>query len=172
LLVVPSEFSFYYNFIDLSHAVFSHIGDAGIFTAPMTIVTPTSTDDGVAVEPSSHLAFFEAENASHISLIDLTKISTSALVAGPGYFADAMLPDLPDGNAWRNLLDPHGIAVTTGIQSGDPVGFVVTDQSPTDIWVARIDLNKMLTLGKAAMMTLTPDQLGPAITLLDATRKE
>ncbi len=172
LAIVPSEQSYYYNYIDLSHAVFSHNGDAGIFTAPMTTLTPTTTDDGVAVEPASHLAFFEEEGGSHISMVDLTKVSTSALGVGPGAFADAILPSLPDGTPWSNLLDPHGIAVTTGIQSGDPVGFVVTDQGAGDIFVARIDLNKMLTLGKAAMSTLTADQLAPAITLLDATRKE
>jgi hypothetical protein len=176
LAIVVSEFSGFYTFMDLSKAVFSFNGDAGVFTAPSAILVPMSvSDDGVAVEPGSHLAFFEEEFGSHVSLVDLTKVSTGASGVGPGAFADAYLPNLPDNNSWANLGDPHGIAVTTGIQTGDPVGFVVTDltdQGSADLWVARVDLNTMLTLGSKAAMTLTSDQFAPAATYLDATRKE
>jgi len=194
LAIVPAEFSNFYTFIDLSKAVFSFNGDAGIFTAPSTTLFPMTSDDGVAVDPASHLAFCELEFESHVSVIDLTKISTSTmppdaglpdagqgdagglpLGVGPGGFADGMLPNLPDGNEWADLGDPHGIAVTTGIQTGDPVGFVVTDltaQGLPDLWVARVDLNLMLSLGTKAGVTLTPEMLAPALTYLDATRKE
>jgi hypothetical protein len=180
LAIVPSEFSGFYTFLDLSKAVFSFNGDAGIFTAPSTTLLPASSDDGVAVDPASHLAFCELEFEDHLSVIDLTKVNTSVLGVGPGAFADAYLPNLPDGNMWENLGDPHGIAVTTGIQTGSPVGFVVTDRSDegtNDIWVARVDLNMMLTLGTkaasdAGVMSLSPVMFAPAVTFLDATHKE
>ena len=184
LAIVPSEFSNFYTFIDLSKAVFSRNGDAGVFTAPMTSLLPRASDDGVAVDPASHLAFTELEFESHVSVIDLTKVSTSVLGVspdggdlgvGPDGFADGMLPNLPDGNEWQNLGNPHGIAVTTGIQTGDPVGFVVwdlTNRGLPDVWVARVDLNLMLTLGTKMATTLSSDMLAPALTYLDATRKE
>jgi hypothetical protein len=187
LAMVSSEGSGFYSFLDLSKAVFTTIGDAGFFTAPLIEKAPYSTnhpleaDDGVAIEPSSHLAFCEQEFDDHISVVDLTKLASGSVMgdAGPdelGFgstaFADGHLPGLPDGTRWANLGDPHGIAVTTGIQTGNPVGFVVTDQGPNEIWVARIDLNKMLLLGIDAGVTMSGSQLAPAVTLLDATHKE
>ena len=80
---------------------------------------------------------------------------------------------LPEtGGLWQNLGDPHGIAVTTGIQTGAPVGFVVSDQSQYSqgVWVARIDLSQMLQIESGVMMSLTSDQMAPAVTILDATR--
>ena len=37
------------------------------------------------------------------------------------------------------MFDPHGIAVTTGILDGHPVGFVVDVSDSPNAWVARID---------------------------------
>jgi len=177
LAMVPSERSYFYTFIDLSKAKFSSVGDAGFFTAPSVLdYNQASTfDTGVAIEPASHLAFTEQEYSQHVSVLDLTKINTSTTGFGPGVSADGDIPNPPSGEIWQNLGDPHGIAVTTGIQSGDPVGFVVSD--PNDgsggIWVARVDLNKMLQLGLSQTgVPLTTDQMLPAVTFLDATRKE
>ncbi len=184
LVIVSSESSNFYSFIDVSKAVFSFNGDAGIFTAPLTVRVPRDgVDWGVSVEPASHLAFTEQEFGDHVSLVDLTMYTTGDAGGdfGPGAFADGYLPNLPDGNSWENLGDPHGIAVTTGIQTGGPVGFVVTDRSDdgTDVWVARVDLNMMLTLGRAAQLasdggsaSMSAEMFAPAVTLLDATRKE
>jgi hypothetical protein len=72
----------------------------------------------------------------------------------------------PPGSAaaWRNMGDPHGLAVTTGIASGKPAGFVVNAEQR---WIARIDLESMLA-------THSPNPLGPAemapfVTFLDAS---
>jgi hypothetical protein len=176
IAIVVSEFSYYYTFLDLTKAVFETNGDAGpVFTAPSTILVPDSSDDGVAVEPGSHLAFFEEEFTSHVSLVDLTKVTPGASGVGPGAFVDAFMPNLPDGNSWANLPDPHGIAVTTGIQTGSPVGFVVTDLTDNgtkDLWVGRVDLAKMLSLKSDGGVSLTGEEMAPAVTFLDATRKE
>ena len=44
---------------------------------------------------------------------------------GMGVYLHADMPDKPSGGSWENMFDPHGIAVTTGILDGHPVGFVV-----------------------------------------------
>ena len=52
-------------------------------------------------------------------------------------------PSLPAGGDFTNFGGPHGIAVTTGILNGGPVGFVVDTGRQ---WFARVDLAKVLTL--------------------------
>jgi hypothetical protein len=90
--------------------------------------------------------------------------------AGTGQFLHATMPDKPDGSgAWSNLFDPHGIAVTTGILDGHPVGFVVDVSSADRAWVARIDLQKFLALKPELPGDATPEEIAAAVTFLDAS---
>jgi hypothetical protein len=59
--------------------------------------------------------------------------------------------------------DPHGIAVTTGIATGKPVGFVVNAEQR---WIARIDLESMLATHSPS--PLGPAEMAPFVTFLDA----
>ena len=165
LAVIPAEGDGNENLLDLSKAVFND--DAGTFTAPHTVVD-TVSDTGVAVEPTTHLAFFEEEHASHVSVLDLTRAQVDG---GPpaGAEADGEIPGAPGGGGgWSNLGDPHGIAVTTGIQNGAAVGFVVFDSGDGPVWVARVDLRKMLPLGTG----LDAGLMSTVVTMLDATTRE
>jgi hypothetical protein len=64
----------------------------------------------------------------------------------------------PDGIAWNNGGDPHGIAVFTSVLNGKPYGFLIRgDQA----WIARVDLSgvrdtQTLTTGLFGEVDLTP----------------
>jgi hypothetical protein len=63
--------------------------------------------------------------------IGIVSLGAGALVAVADLSRDISLvagevPSPPgSAAAWRNMGDPHGLAVTTGIATGKPVGFVV-----------------------------------------------
>jgi hypothetical protein len=55
----------------------------------------------------------------------------------PTLFRWGHVPSAPDGLAWNNGGDPHGIAVFTSVVNGKVYGFLIrSDQA----WVARVDL--------------------------------
>src|SRR5581483_1895737 len=61
IAMISSEGSSFYTFLDLSKAVFSK-GPPATFTAPSTVLVPSAgADDGVSIEPVSHIAFTEQE---------------------------------------------------------------------------------------------------------------
>lgn len=155
VIVVPSEDSVLENVIDLSHASFDSTNHT--FTAPNHPI-PLQAYTGVAIEPTRHLAFFEEETSSGVAVVDL-----NAANSGNPMFVTADVPNPPgtSGLAWSNLGDPHGIAVTTGISNGNSVGFLVDF---TRTWVARIDLEKMMSLQQSG----TVNDLSPAVTFLNA----
>jgi len=157
LAVVPDEGSGTQYIIDLSKAAWND--QTLTFTAP-TQSSLMIFDTGVAVESATHLAFWEAEHTSGVAVADLSAAYGSS--SPTAVMAD--MPTPPAGSSWSNLGDPHGVAVTTGIQSGSPVGFVVNEDS-SGVWVGRIDLQKMLSLGSNA-------DISTAVTFLDATTKE
>ena len=170
IAVLPQEGMGQEDFLDLTKAVYDDA--TRTFTAPLAKLSIQECD-GAAVEPKSHLAFFEEEFSDQIALVDLTKLGAGADGGfPPSAVVQSNVPSPPGGSGWENLGDPHGIAVTTGLQSSGPVGFVVSGQGSSGQWVARIDLQKMLTLGQAAAGTLTPAALAPAVTMLDAATKE
>lgn len=144
--------------------------------------------DGVAVESKNHLAFFEEEFESGIALIDMTQLN-DATGLPPAALVQATMPDTPvtdaggGGDAWANIGDPHGVAVTTSLQSNGPVGFVVSDDGSGNLWIARIDLLMMLALGPdAGGGTANPNidagwllnatGVSPAITMLNGSVME
>lgn len=169
IAVVPSEGDGWQNIIDFSAAVFD--------STKKTVTAPHKVIDGIAltgaaVEPNAHLAFWEAEHDADIGVADLGLAN-----AGNVGWVHGLMPDLPTsdgvaggGGGFGNLGDPHGIAVTTALTSGGPVGFVVDSGLQ---WVARVDLTKMLAAEMADADTeLTDVQTAPFVTYLDAFTKE
>jgi hypothetical protein len=155
--VVPSEGGGFQNVLDLSQAKFDKASKS--FTAPNHHIENQGLT-GVAVEATKHFGFWEEEGSQEIGVADVM-----AANAGGGTFVHASMPATPGNGYWSNMGDPHGIAVTTGINSGNAVGFVVSSDRH---WVGRVDLQKVLDLGVAAGATGIPD-ITPAVTYLDAT---
>jgi hypothetical protein len=139
--------------LDLAHAAFDKASRT--FTAPHKNIATGVGLTGVAIEPSRHYAFWEEESGALVAVADLShdiSLVTGEVPSPPGSTA-----------AWRNMGDPHGIAVATSIASGKSVGFVVNAEQR---WIARIDFESMLA-------THSPNPLGPAemapfVTFLDA----
>jgi hypothetical protein len=166
-IVVPSEGQLYEYVVDLSKATFDKTTKA--VTAPHVTIDASLADEmtGVAIEPSSHIAFFESEGSTDMGAANLTT-ATAAMST----YVHAYLPALPNVATWFNISDPHGIAVTTSMAGGHPVGFLVNDAYN---WVARVDLQKLLSLPTTADLG-NPTQLdvadaSAAVTYLDATTK-
>jgi hypothetical protein len=165
VVVVPSEGSSFQSIIDFSRATFDKATHT--VTAPQNVIQTNAISDldAVAVEPSSHIALWEQEFGAFIAAGDLT-----ALNAGGSAWGYGQLPPLPGGGAFANLGDPHGLAVTTALGSGGPVGFVV-DRGLQ--WIARIDLQKMVHgAGGDASVMLGDGGLDGMVTFLDAHTKE
>jgi hypothetical protein len=160
VVVVPSEGSGWQNVIDFSKATYDRATHT--VTAPQTIV-PSLDFDAVAIEPNSHLAFWEQEFASTIAIASLPQ-----LAAGGGAAVQATMPQVPGGASFANLGDPHGIAVTTALSTAGPVGFVVDSSLQ---WVARIDLAGALAAG-GGDATISDAMLAPYVTYLDALTPE
>ncbi len=165
IIIVASEGDGLQNVIDLSKATFDK--------AKKTVVAPHKAVPGgltgVAIEPTSHYAFFEEEHGQQIGLVSATAASSGAatkLLLGN-------MPALPARGgsgvgAWSNIGDPHGIAVTTGLSDGRAVGFLVNEDFS---WVARIDLAKMAGTVPTALNELTEAETAPSVTYLDATTR-
>jgi hypothetical protein len=165
IAVVPSEGGAFANVIDLAHATFDKAGKTatGTATTHHTVDAP-GRSEGVSIDPVEHIAFFEGEASSDIGVIDLSKASM-----GMGTYLHADMPDKPSGGSWSNMFDPHGIAVTTGILDGHPVGFVVDVSNSPNAWVARIDLQRFLALTPSTPGLATSAEVAPAVTFLDAS---
>ncbi|HVT10193.1 MAG TPA: hypothetical protein VHM31_06875 [Polyangia bacterium] len=163
-IVVPSEGDALEYVVDLSQATFDKAHKS--VTAPHIAIDASNADEltGVAIEPTSHIAFFESELGPDMGAADLSMETPAA----PSY-VHAPVPELPDGTGWTNLFDPHGIAVTIGLIGGHPVGFLVSSDYH---WVARVDLTALLALPTTA--GFSPGQLevadaSTAVTFLDVT---
>jgi hypothetical protein len=166
LVVVPAEHEGYSTFLDFSMAKFDKTTNT--VTAPHAIVQGLA-DEGVALEPTSHIAFWEGENSANVAAASapLLGATTGGFVQS---FVQGTMPDLPEGGAFTNLGDPHGISVATSILDGKPVGFVVDAGRR---WVARVELSMLVALEPAdASLTLTTPELQAAVTYLDGTTME
>jgi hypothetical protein len=165
IAVVPSEGEGSQNIIDFSRATFDSAKKT--VTAPHQVIAGIPMT-GVAVEPSQHIAFWEEEHGTDIGVASLTQAN-----AGNVGWVHGQMPAHPQSNGaaiFSNLGDPHGIAVTTALTSGGPVGFVVDSQLQ---WVARIDLAGLLAAEMPDADTeLTDTQTAPFVTYLDALTKE
>ena len=162
IYVVPDEGSGTENVLDFSKANFDKATKT--VTAPHVILTGFGLE-GVAVEGTSHLGFWEGEGSGNVAVVDLTQ----ARSGGQGWVGGVM-PSEPGGVAFGTLGDPHGIAVTTSIINGSPVGFLVDNNLH---WVVRVDLKQLQGLEQAdASVTAGTTQMQGAVTYLDATTKE
>jgi hypothetical protein len=171
VIVIPSEGDGFQSIIDLSQATFTK--STLTVTAPQRVVESFPLT-GVAVEPNSHFAFWEEEHGNDVAVASLTELNL-----GSQSWVHGTMPDLPvdeagnGGGGFGNIGDPHGIAVTTGLSTTGPVGFVVDSGLQ---WVARIDLAKMNAAGGAdaddSSVTLDGPTMAPFVTYLDATTKE
>ena len=123
-------------------------------------------DEGVAIEPTTHIAFWEGEGAGDVAAANAVQDMT-------GYqgYVDGTMPALPSGGGtFSNLGDPHGIAVSTSIINGKPVGFVVDTGLQ---WVARVDLTTLQSFEAGdAGATAGTTQMSSVVTYLDSTTLE
>ncbi len=132
-------------------------------TAPHVIFSGTE-DEGVAIEPTSHLAFWEGEGTG-----DVVVASAVQALAGNVGYADGTMPADP-GGSFSSLTDPHGVAVSASIINGKPVGFLVDYYLQ---WVARVDLTGFAALQQGdAGATVTQAQMAGFVTYLDSTTAE
>jgi hypothetical protein len=153
VVVVPSESNKFQNVLDFSRATFDRA--ARTVTAPAVRLGEYGLE-GVAIESNRHLAFLEEEFGNTVGVVDLSRA-----MAGTGEVRVATMPELVDG-PWGNMGDPHGIAVTTSLSGGRPVGFLV-DASRR--FVARVDLERLQAEGKVSGDI--PVLGGSAVTLLE-----
>jgi hypothetical protein len=161
IVIVPSENEGYENFLDFSQATFDKT--TLTVTAPHLLFSGTE-DEGVAIEPNSHLAFWEGEGSS-----DVVTANSVQAMAGNAAFVDGTMPDDP-GGGFGTLSDPHGVAVSASIINNKPVGFLVDSGLQ---WVARIDLTGFAALQQNdAGVTLTMAQMAGFVTYLDSTTSE
>lgn len=162
IVIVPSEGGGFENLLDFSHAVFDK--PTLTVTAPHVLFTGTD-DEGVAIEPNSHLAFWEAEDSD-----DVVSANAVQAMAGNTGYVEGTMPGVPGGAGFQTLGDPHGIAVSASILNGKPVGFLVDSQLQ---WVARVDLAGLQGLEEAdASVTAGTTQMQAVVTYLDSTTAE
>jgi hypothetical protein len=162
IVLVPGEGDFE-NVLDFSKAAFDK--GSKTVTAPHVILSQFDPE-GIAIEPTSHIAFFEAEGSSDVAAVDVVRAA-----AGDQGSVGGTMPTLPGGsNGFSNLGDPHGIAVAASIIDGKPVGFVVDSGLQ---WVARVDLQGLVALEQGdASVTAGTTQMQAVVTYLDALTKE
>jgi len=173
LVVVPSKGRQYQSILDFSKARFDETTHT--VTAPeSTLVGDGLTD--VAVASATHLGFWEGEAASDVAVARLSTLAprgdrdggvrdASVLDAGAPDYAFGLLPALPDGGVWTNVVSSHGAAVSPGTTASPPFGITVSKDFR---WVARIDLTTLLAL--PATFNEVSD-LSSAVTFLDARTK-
>jgi len=155
-IVVPSESGDYQNVIDLSNAAFDK--SKKTFTAPHQKLGNIELT-GIAVEPTTHDAFLEDEGNDTVGFFRVDRAND-----GKGKLLTSTMPMMPNGYYWSNLGDPHGIAVTTALQGGRSVGFLVDG---TRDWVARVDLEKLAGLKADANGAIA--DMSSAVTFLSVT---
>jgi hypothetical protein len=163
IVVVPAENEGYESFLDFSKAVFDK---ASLTVSAPHVILQATEDEGVAIEPTTHIVFWEGEGSS-----DVVCANSVEAMAGAAGAVDGTMPNLPGGaGGFANMGDPHGIAVSTSILNGKPVGFVV-DRGLQ--WVARLDLTAFAGLEQSdAAVTAGTTQMQGLVTYLDSTTAE
>jgi IPT/TIG domain len=166
IAAVPDEFTGNQYLINLEAATFDSSTTPPSFSAPATLFPINFTDCGaelndwslVSAESSSHLLFLGTEFADCAAVETLPTGTLSGAPPAPAVFQWGHVPASPDGFAWENGGDPHGIAVFTSVVSGKVYGFVINFNAT---WVARIDLSGVesappLAGGATGEVDLTP----------------
>lgn len=159
IAVVPDEFSGNQYLINLN--AMTTTGTS--FDAPQTVypITFTNCSDEwtmVSIESTSHLLFAGTEFSNCAGVEKLPQSPLQGAPPVPTSFLWGVVPNPPDGTAFSDGGDPHGIAVFTSVVSGKPTGFLIDSQGP---WVARMDLQAMASAtpvvgGLQGQIDLTP----------------
>ncbi len=144
IVVVPDEFTGDQHLINLNAAVTTGTS----FDAPQTVLplgftgvtSCTAEWTMVSIESTSHLLFAGTEFSNCAAVEQLPLAPVTGAPPLPTVFLWGVVPNLPDGTAFYNGADPHGIAVFTSVVSGKPTGFLIDGSGP---WVARVDLQAM-----------------------------
>ena len=157
VVVVASEGAGNKHVIDLGNGDFDS-GSKAVTASQHVVDDDYAGLTGVSIEPSSNLAFLEGEGSSSVGVLKLDDAND-----GNGKIIVGQMPDLPDGNSWSNMGDPHGIAVTTGINDGQSVGFVVTYDGQ---WVARVDLEAFAGMTPDLTGIVAPAEMASVVTYL------
>ncbi|HEX3595968.1 MAG TPA: hypothetical protein VHU80_12740 [Polyangiaceae bacterium] len=182
LVIVPSRNRQYQTIIDLSRADFDRA--TRTVTAPATVLHGNGLPD-VAIAPPAHLAFWEGTDAADIgagrvpTLAPATSAGDGPTSGDGGATANrdagstgdggalpdyvfGLMPALPDGTPFMNVMSSHGIAVWPAAIGGAAFGITV---SADYRWVARVDLGALLALPAAYHEV---SDVSSAVTLLDA----
>ncbi len=156
ILIVPAENDGYQNVIDFSNPGFDQAALTVTAGTHQRILNHGLT--GVAIESNHHLAFWEEEGSGNIGFMKVSDAAAGALT-----FLEAGMPRLPNSTDWQNLGDPHGIAATTSVVGGEPVGIVVSADYQ---WVARLDLNTLAKVAPNQSAVVDPGAIESAVTFI------
>lgn len=163
IAAVSSEGDGSQYFIDFSRAVIDPVGRT-VAAPESVLLTSVPGLQGVTIEPTSHIAFWEQELGSYIAAADLTTPGGAS-----ASWVQGRVPAPPQEGAFMNGGDPQGIAVAVG-PSGGAFGLVFDSHLR---WLARIDLAQMLQYGHDGKSTeLTAAQMSACVTFLDVLTSE
>jgi hypothetical protein len=134
---------------DLTQAVFT-VGPPATWTGPGQVVTfPefagfAAGTDGIAVAGNSHLGIVSGEfGGNEFGAFQLPATSGTGT---PNFvdYAEAALPNTPDGNAWEQGLDPHTITAYVSPNNGKAYGVMANGDDVPPTYLAIIDLQALL----------------------------
>jgi hypothetical protein len=155
LVVIADEFTANDYIVNLQEVIPS----GSQFAAPTTVFqinaaacTPLWTL--TSIENVNHILFVGTEFDNCLGAGQLPSAIVSGSPPVPTSFVWGKLPAPPDGTAWNNGADPHGIAVFTSVVNQKPYGFLVDSDGP---WLARIDLQGLA--GAPALIGGYPGQV-------------
>ncbi len=116
-IVVPSEGNAIEYVVDLSQATFDKAHKS--VTAPHIAIDASNADEltGVAIEPTSHIAFFESELGPDMGAADL-----SAETAAQPSYLHAAVPPLPDGTDGPTCSTRTGSPSPSASSAATPLG--------------------------------------------------
>jgi hypothetical protein len=134
---------------DLTQATFNP-GSPGTWTTAEQVQTfPefsgfSSGTAGIAVSPGSHLGIVTGKDGGNqFGVLQLPPTSGSG-TPGVVDYAEAALPDTPDGNPWQQGLDPHTIAAYVSPNNDKAYGLMANGDGVPPTYLARIDLQRLL----------------------------
>jgi hypothetical protein len=105
---------------------------------------------GIAIAQGSHLGIATGEfGGNTMGVIQLPSTSGSGTPSVLDY-ADATLPNTPDGATFAQGLDPHTVTAYVSPNSGDAIGLMANGAGVPPTWMAVIDLTKLLAAPRTA----------------------
>ncbi|TMB50148.1 MAG: hypothetical protein E6J50_06395 [Chloroflexi bacterium] len=167
LIVVASEEDDDVNVLNLAEATFDRATRTVTAPRKSASVTEVPRLTGVAIEQTHHYAFLEEEgNRPEDPGNGIAVLKLDDFLAGKASLVVTKM-QLPGGQAWRNMGDPHGVAVSTGLDGDRPLGFLVESKRR---WVARVDLQTLASGGPVGLATTFLDARTKGITSAPVVR--